>query len=80
MCTSKWTYLDETDGGRLFTEALTAEVKTILANETGLVSAETAEKERKDIQSTVLSKERSPGAVFTIHGCPCRTCGDERTR
>ena len=39
-----WTYLDETDSSRLFTEALTAEVKTVLADETGLVSAETAEK------------------------------------
>ena len=38
------TYLDETDGSRLFTEALTAEVKTVLADETSLVSAETAEK------------------------------------
>lgn len=36
------TYLEETDSNRLLTEALTAEVKTVLADDTGLVSAETA--------------------------------------
>lgn len=35
-------YLGETDSSRLFTEALTAEVESVLADETGLVSAETA--------------------------------------
>jgi hypothetical protein len=34
--------LDETDGSRLFTEALSAQVKAVLADETGLVGAETA--------------------------------------
>lgn len=34
--------LDEADSGRLLTEALTAEVETILADETSLVSAEAA--------------------------------------
>jgi len=34
--------LDEANGGRLFTETLTAEVKTVLADKTSLVSAETA--------------------------------------
>ena len=38
------THLEETDSGSFLTEALTAEVKTVLADETGLVSAETAEK------------------------------------
>ena len=41
------TYLDETDGSRLFTEALTAEVKTVLADETGLVRAEAAGERRR---------------------------------
>ena len=39
-----WAHLLETDGSSLLAEALTAEVKTVLADETGLVSAETAEK------------------------------------
>lgn len=38
----KETHLDETDGGRLFAEALTAEVKAVFADETGLVRAEAA--------------------------------------
>ena len=37
-------HLLETDGSSLLAEALTAEVKAVLADETGLVSAETAEK------------------------------------
>ena len=35
-------YLGETDGGSLLTEALTAEVKAVLADETSLVGAEAA--------------------------------------
>ncbi|KAJ2968811.1 hypothetical protein NUW54_g13110 [Trametes sanguinea] len=38
MCT----HLEETDGVGLLTEALTAEVKAVLADETSLVRAETA--------------------------------------
>jgi len=34
--------LHKADGGRLFTEALAAQVETILADETGLMSAEAA--------------------------------------
>jgi len=34
--------LDETDGGRFFTEALAAKVESVLADETGLVGAEAA--------------------------------------
>jgi len=34
--------LDKTDSSRLFTETLTAKVKSILADETGLVGAEPA--------------------------------------
>lgn len=36
------THLDETDGSRLLTEALAAEVESVLADETSLVSAEAA--------------------------------------
>ncbi len=36
------THLDETNGSRLFAEALSAEVKTVLADETSLVGTETA--------------------------------------
>ena len=39
-----WTHLHETDGSRLLTEALTTEVKAVLADETSLVRAQTAEK------------------------------------
>lgn len=35
-------YLDETDVGSLLTEALTADVEAVLADETGLVSADAA--------------------------------------
>lgn len=38
------THLDEADGGRLFAEALTAKVESVLADETGLVGAEAAGK------------------------------------
>ncbi len=37
-------YLGEANGNRLFTEALTAEVKPVLANQTSLVCAEAAVK------------------------------------
>ena len=36
------TYLDETDGCRLLTEALTTEVKAVLADKTSLMRAEAA--------------------------------------
>lgn len=36
------THLDESDGSRLLTETLTAEVDTVLADETSLVGAEAA--------------------------------------
>lgn len=35
-------YLDESNVGGLLTEALTADVKTVLADETGLVGADAA--------------------------------------
>ena len=37
-------HLHKADGGRLFAEALAAQVETILADETGLMSAEAAVK------------------------------------
>jgi len=40
------TNLTETDGSGLFTETLAAEVKTVFADETSLVGAETAEEAR----------------------------------
>lgn len=49
-------YLDETDGGRLFTEALTAEVESVLADETSLVGAESA---------GCIAEYRSPGQDLT---------------
>lgn len=38
-----WANLAETDGGGLFTETLTAEVKAVFADETSLVGTQTAE-------------------------------------
>lgn len=51
--------LDEADGSRLFTEALTAKVKPVFANQTSLVSAETA------LAATLaeLSRTRKPDGV-----------------
>ena len=40
------TYLDETNVGGLLTEALTADVQAVLADETGLVGADTAVEDR----------------------------------
>lgn len=40
-------YLDESNIGSLLTEALTADVQTILADETGLVCADTAVGDRQ---------------------------------
>jgi hypothetical protein len=37
----------ETDGGGLFTETLTAQVKTVFSDETSLVGTQTTEKGRK---------------------------------
>lgn len=42
-CWDSWiSHLEEADGGRLLTEALTAEVEAVLADDTSLVSADTA--------------------------------------
>jgi len=51
--------LGETDGSRLFTEALTAEVKAVLADEASLVSAEAALARAL----AVLSWARKPNSV-----------------
>jgi hypothetical protein len=44
----KRAHLVEPDSSRLFTETLTAQVQAILANQTGLVSTETATLRRED--------------------------------
>jgi len=51
--------LDETNSGRFFTEALTAEVKAVLADETSLVGAQSA------LPATlpVLPRAREPNGV-----------------
>ena len=73
------THLLEANSIGLLAEALTAEVKTVLANETGLVGAVTA---TRIIGSThyslviVSQRERE----LTTGGSPFRTCGDERTK
>jgi len=51
--------LDETDGSRLFTEALTAKVKSVLADKTSLVSAKTA----LTSALSVFSGTREPNSV-----------------
>lgn len=56
--------LGETDSSRLFTEALTAEVESVLADETGLVSAETA----LTATLAVLSGAREPNGVVGHFG------------
>ena len=70
------THLEETDGSSLLTEALTAEVESVLADDTSLVGTDTAVDSFN--KSEVDNDEH--GEVHTIDGCPCRTCGDERTK
>ena len=45
------TYLDETDGGGLLTEALTAEVEAVLADETSLVRTVAAVEDMYELSS-----------------------------
>jgi len=51
--------LDEADGSRLFTEALTAEIESVLADETSLVCAVTA----LAAALAVLPRTREPNCV-----------------
>ena len=48
------THLEETDGSSLLTEALTAEVEAVLADETSLVSTDTATCSREGIFSGII--------------------------
>ena len=90
------TDLVEANVGGLLTEALTADVQAVLADETGLVSADTAVKEPmlaslllvlRSVPLEYSSKLRSSSqsipaqrSVRTIHGCPCRRCAGASTR
>lgn len=73
------TDLDETDGSRLFTEALTADLHPVLANDTSLISTHAAAVEKEEISSPIHSSPNS-WMVFTIDGSPFRTFVGERTR
>ena len=70
------THLEETDGSSLLTETLTAEVESVLADDTSLVGTDTA----VDSFNKSEMDNDEHGEVHTIDGCPCRTCGDERTK
>jgi hypothetical protein len=66
-------YLGETDGGRLFTEALTADVHPVLANDTTLVAAYSA-------VGWISEGLGCMGYFLTIDENPSRTCVGERTK
>lgn len=51
------THLEETDGRGLLTEALTAEVEAVLADETSLVGAEAAVKQDTEPPLTTTSSQ-----------------------
>lgn len=75
----KKNYLLETDLGGTLTEALTAEVQSVLADQTGLVGADTAVKE----YFVSISTYRVEFRMFkrrTIGGSPCRTRGGGCTK
>lgn len=69
------THFAETDSSRLFTEALTAEVKSVFADDTSLVGAQSA---GRSLSAIVLVYALT--CVLTIDGCLFRTCEGERTR
>ena len=71
------THLLEANGIGLLAEALTAEVKTVLADETSLVGTVTA---GRVVRVSTVAPSLQEEGVFTIHGSPFRTCGDERTK
>ena len=80
----KQTHLNEANCGRLLAEALTAEVKPILANKTSLVSTEAAA-EKKTMSAPQNSTQRSfvgkdADKKLTTGGYPCRICEVERTK
>ena len=57
------THLGETDSSRLFTEALTAEVKAVLAYETPLVGAEAA----KQVKGESARRRKGPPGKHAHH-------------
>jgi len=69
------TNLGETDGGGLFTETLTAEVKAVFADETSLVGTETAEEAR--VRNSFRKKAINRR---TIDESPFRIFWGERTK
>ena len=68
------THFDKTDGSRLFTETLSTKVKTVFADETSLVSTETA---GQNDQSEAANQKCFK---FTIDVRPFRIFWDERTK
>lgn len=56
------THLDKTDGSRLFTEALPAEIKSILADKTSLMGTEAATKiiSMTPMRDSISNGHRSP--------------------
>jgi hypothetical protein len=66
-------YLDESDVGSLLSEALTADVEAVLADETGSVGADTADRSISIYSS--YGSLRSPSRMLTRHGSPFRRCG-----
>jgi hypothetical protein len=77
-----FSYLDETDVGGLLTEALTAEVEAVLADETGLVGADTAVQyhQSKFRGSQIFDPLSAAVPLLTKHGSPCRNYGGGCTR
>ena len=59
-----YSYLDEADISRLLAEALTADVESVLADQTGLVGADAATQKKDDMVSLSLSLFLSPCRLF----------------
>lgn len=72
-------YLLETDLGGALTEALTAEVQSVLADQTGLVGADTAVKQYF-VSISTYGVEFRMFKRRTIGGSPCRTRGGGCTK
>ena len=86
-----WLYLDEADVGGLLTEALTADVEAVFADQTGLVGADAAVRSivsygrsfLLQIPATPPSDRReNPSNIMerTSRGSPCRSCGGASSR
>jgi hypothetical protein len=68
------THLGEPNGCRLFSEALTTQIKSIFADEPRLVGAEPAERDNQVMDAVCFA------VVRTIDGCPFRIFWGERTK